>query len=99
MKLMPQKLYEKYKDSNNQNDSTKDTLLWCKFFTPDSSWTWYVSEYNPETKRAFWYVQWFEDEWWSFSLDELEKVTWPLWLHIERDLYFKPTTYSELIKE
>ena len=53
MKLMPQKLYEKYKDSNNQNDSTKDTLLWCKFFTPDSSWTWYVSEYNPETKIAF----------------------------------------------
>ena len=34
-----------------------------------------------------------------FSLSELEQTTGPLGLHIERDLYFKPTPLSEIRKQ
>ena len=34
-----------------------------------------------------------------FSLRELEETTGPLGLHIERDLYFKPTPLSEIRKQ
>ncbi len=33
------------------------------------------------------------------SLSELEQTTGPLGLHIERDLYFKPTPLSEIRKQ
>jgi Protein of unknown function (DUF2958) len=36
-------------------------------------------------------VSGFEFELGYFSLSELEQTTGPLGLHIERDLYFKPT--------
>ena len=34
-----------------------------------------------------------------FSLRELEETTGPLGLHVERDLYFKPTQLSEIRKQ
>lgn len=67
-----------------------------KFFTPDSNWTWYATEYDPENRIFFGYVIGFEDELGYFSLDELEEARGPLGLPIERDEGFKPSSLEAL---
>lgn len=66
-----------------------------KFFTPDSNWTWYASEFDGED-RFFGLVSGFEVELGYFSLSELESVHGPLGLPIERDKFFEPTSLREL---
>lgn len=66
-----------------------------KFFTPDSNWTWYPTEYDGED-IFFGLVSGFEVELGNFSLSELESTHGPLRLPIERDLYFEPKTLEEL---
>lgn len=71
-----------------------------KLFTPDSSWTWYLSEYDPKTKRAFGFCldSGFPDgaELGYVSLEELAEARGRLGLPIERDLYWTPVTFEEL---
>jgi hypothetical protein len=71
-----------------------DPLVRVKFFTPDSSWTWYVTEYDPGQRLCFGLVIGFETEFGYFSLEEMEAVRGPLGLPIERDLYFRPCPVS-----
>jgi len=78
-----------------RNDS-KDALAVVKYFTPDADWTWFATEYDPESRMFFGLVDGFERELGYFSLDELEQLRGPLGLPIERDLYWKPTPVSEL---
>ncbi len=66
-----------------------------KFFTPDSNWTWYASEFDGED-ILFGFVSGMEVELGYFSLKELEEVRGPLGLPIERDLHFEPKTLKEL---
>ena len=66
-----------------------------KFFTPDSSWTWYLTEYDPEERLAFGLVIGHERELGYFSFTELEQLRGPMGLPVERDLQFKPTPLSE----
>jgi hypothetical protein len=80
-------------------ENIKDPLIQCKFFTPDSSWTWYVLEYDKTNEIFFGYVCGFENELGYFSLEELESVTGALNLNIERDISFKPTKLSVIRKE
>lgn len=82
---------------------TEDTpldnkMVYAKFFTPDASWSWYVTEYDPNERLCFGYVIGHESEWGYFSLDELESVRSPYGLAIERDIHFKPIVFSELCK-
>jgi hypothetical protein len=44
-------------------------------------------------------VDGFEKELGYFNLSELEEVTGPMGLPIERDLYFKPTPLEEIAPE
>ena len=70
-------------------------LAQVKFFTPDSSWTWYASEFDGEDVffgLAIGHVA----ELGYFSLSELEEVRGPLGLPIERDEWFEPKTLQEL---
>jgi hypothetical protein len=66
-----------------------------KFFTPDSNWTWYASEFDGED-IFFGLVSGFAVELGYFSLSELQAVKGPLGLPIERDLHFKPQTLKDL---
>ena len=59
-------------------------------FTPWSSWTWYGSEYDPGERLFFGVVVGLVREFGYFYLDELERVTGPGGLRIERDLYWSP---------
>ncbi len=66
-----------------------------KFFTPDSNWTWYASEYDGKD-LFFGLVTGFEVELGYFSYSELEGVRGGLGLPLERDLHFTPKTLREL---
>jgi hypothetical protein len=66
-----------------------------KYFTPDSNWTWYASEFNGDD-IFFGLVIGFEAEFGYFCLSELESVRGPLGLPIERDLHFDPKSLKEL---
>ena len=67
-----------------------------KLLTPDSSWTWYIAEFDAETKQAYGLVVGLETEFGYFNLDELSKLRGPLGLPVERDLHFTPTPLSVL---
>ena len=81
-------------------DGEKDPVIYAKFFTPDSNWTWYVTEGSEEDGefRFFGYVIGFEKEWGYFLLSELQEARGPWGLSIERDLYFKARPLSEALR-
>jgi hypothetical protein len=73
-----------------------DALAVVKFFTPDSSWTWYVSEFDGDD-LFFGLAVGLEPELGYFRLSELQTVRGTLGLPVERDKYFEPTPLHELI--
>lgn len=68
----------------------------CKFFTPDSCWTWYALEFDPEEGIFFGIVEGLETEWGYFSLEDLQSIRGPLRLPVERDMWFEPTPVDKL---
>lgn len=81
-----------------------DPIVHAKFFTPDSSWTWYITEYSAVApdgtpRLAFGLAVGHEAELGYISLDELEQVRGPLGLRIERDVYFTPCPLSQVRAE
>jgi hypothetical protein len=100
MKLMTKTLEKRFARVGSQAD-VKDPLIIAKFFNPTGAGTWYATEYDSQTRIFFGYVSIFgdwNDEWGSFSLDELESYKGKLGLGIERDLYFKEQRASEVIE-
>lgn len=100
MKLMTKELEKRFAEVGSQ-ENIKDPVVIAKFFNPTGAGTWLATEYDPETKIFFGYVSIFgdyNDEWGSFSLDELKSVKLPFGLGIERDLHFREQPTSELIK-
>lgn len=75
-----------------------NALALVKFFTPDSNWTWYASEFDGQD-IFFGLVSGLEVELGYFSLSELQSVRGPLGLPIERDLYFVPQTLQDLMEK
>lgn len=72
-----------------QEDKGWDAIAYVKFFTPDTNWTWYATEFDG-VDRFFGLVDGFEQELGYFSLNELKHVRGPLGLQVERDRYFTP---------
>jgi hypothetical protein len=62
-----------------------------KFFCPWSNWTWYATEYDPAEGLFFGFVRGFEGELGYFSRAELEEITGPMGLYIERDIHWSGT--------
>lgn len=98
MKLLTEELRQRLPPLDSQ-EAEANPLVHAKFFTPDSSWTWWVTEGSPEGNdfRFFGFVQGFEEEWGYFLLSELETATGPLGLHVERDLYFTPGPFTDVL--
>ena len=74
-----------------------DPLVACKFFTPDSGWTFYATEFDGED-TFFGYVVGQDKALGYFSLSELQGARGPTGLPIERDLYFTPVPLSGVRK-
>lgn len=94
MKLLTQDILKKLPPLYSQ-ENVEDPMVWAKFFTPDSSWTWLATEYSPEERLFFGFVIGDFPESGYFGLDELEDATGPMGLHIERDMYFRPKPLSQ----
>ena len=96
MKLMTKAIENVIPALYEQDGLGDDAIVHAKFFTPDGNWTWYATEYDPETRMFFGLVDGFDKELGYFSLDELESVRGSLGLPIERDAWFQPTKLSEV---
>ena len=95
MQLLTEELRRKIPPLYSQ-ENNPDPLIICKFFTPDSSWTWYVIEFDGND-TFFGLVDGFAKELGYFSLSELEGVRGVLGLPIERDRFFTPCKLSTLL--
>jgi hypothetical protein len=95
MKLLTNEIRRKLPPLGSTEEQGMDAIARVKFFTPDSSWTWYATEFDGKD-IFFGLVIGFEKELGTFSLSELESVRGPWGLPIERDRFFKPTPLAEL---
>ena len=98
MKLMPEELRQKIPALYEQDGKGGKCMAYAKYFCPSSSWTWWACEYDGED-TFFGLVDGHCKELGYFGLAELEEVTGPMGLPIERDLGFKPTTLQEIAPE
>lgn len=98
MTLIPQSLLHTIPDLYETEESL-DPICYIKLFTPDSNWTWYITEISQQDHNiCFGYVIGLESELGYFSLDEIESLRGSLGLYVERDISFKPTLLSEIKK-
>ena len=94
MKLLTKEIREMLPNLR-ETEGQEDPVVQVKFFTPDSSWTWWCIEFDGKD-LLYGLVNGHCQEYGYFSLAELESVRGPLGLPIERDIYFKPTPVSKL---
>jgi len=90
MKLLTKEIENKLPKLYSQEHEENPVII-IKFFTPWSNWTWFAYE-GEKQKNGDWLffgmVHGDEHEIGYFSLNELESVTGPFGLKIERDKYF-----------
>ena len=97
MELLTKEIIKRFKEIGSQ-ENEKDPIVIAKFFNPTGAGTWWATEYNEKEKIFFGYVSIFgdhNDEWGSFSLEELQSVKGFGGLGIEKDLYCGEKRISE----
>ena len=102
MKLFTKEILKKlpalYTQEAHENPE-KEMVFYVKLFTPDSNWTWFIAEYDPEKEIAWGYVMGLENEYGTIDIKELKEVRGPFGLSIERDISFDPIKEKELMDE
>ena len=98
MELLPAELRASLPALYSQ-EGNPDPRVHLKFFTPDSDWTWFVTEGQTQEDDFlfFGYVCGFEEEWGYFVLSELASIGGRGRLPIERDLHFQQGPFSDVI--
>ena len=98
MKLLTEELRRALPALYSQ-ERNPDPKVFAKFFTPDSRWTWWVTEGSPVENdfRFFGFVRGLESEWGYFMLSELEAARGPYGLPIERDVWFVPGPFHDVV--
>lgn len=107
MKLLPKEIREQLPPLYSQDEKGGKAVVYVKYFTPSSSWTWLATEGEPILSESgveidykfFGLVFGHEREFGYFLLSELEEVRGPMGLPIERDLHFKPKMLEEIAPE
>ncbi len=97
MELLPEEVRKQLPPLYSQ-EYEQDPMVYVKFFHPNSYWTWYATEFDPQQGIFFGWVYGDFPELGYFSLAELEEVKDPLGMGIERDLHFTPMRLSEVKK-
>lgn len=98
MQLLTQAIRNQMPPLYANEDVGLEAPAMVKFFTPDSSWTWYASEFDGED-LFFGLVVGHAVELGYFRLSELRAVRGPLNLPVERDRSFRPTPLKVLQAE
>lgn len=96
MKLLTKEILKKLPKLRAQDKKGMEAIVYVKFFTPDANWTWYATEYDPNTETFFGLVDGLERELGYFTLTDLQSVRGNLGLPVERDLFFNPIKLSEI---
>ena len=107
MKLLTKEIRGKLPPLYAQESKGGKAVVHLKLFTPDSSFTWYITEGSPITDdkgteadfHFFGLVDGLDKELGYVALSELESVRGPLGLPIERDLHWQPKTLEEIAPE
>ena len=86
----------------SEDRSADSTDIHLRFFTNVGSAYWLVAQYDPDTEVAFGYAEVVPGggEWGDFSLRELRElhvVKNGIPIIVERDLYFAPTRFGEIV--
>ena len=79
----------------SEGEEGGDNVARVKLFDPTGSWTWFISEYDPETRRAFGRIHGQEDEYGYIDMAELVAYRGQFGLPIERDLHWQPRPLAE----
>ena len=98
MKLLTKAIKDELPKLYEQDGKGKEAVVFVKYFTPDSNWTWYATEFDGKN-RFFGLVDGFEKELGYFCLSELESARGPMGLKIERDLHWTPKTLNVIAPE
>ena len=107
MKLLTQDIRKKLPPLYSQDGKGGKAVAYLKLFTPDSSFSWFLTEGSPITDaqgvevdfKFFGLVDGQCKELGYVMLSELESVRGPMGLPIERDLWWKPKTLAEIAPE
>ena len=107
MKLLTEEIRKKLPPLYSQDGKGGKAVASIKFFTPDSGFTWWITEGSPIKDESgnevdfhfFGLVEGQFKELGYVSLKELEEVRGPMGLPIERDLYWQPKTLDEIAPE
>ena len=80
-------------------EAEAEPVVYAKFFMPGTAWSWYVTEGSEQEGDFlfFGFVVGLESEFGYFLLSELESVTNPLGLHVERDLAFREGRLTDVV--
>lgn len=102
MRLMTKEIEEKLSKSPFSDECSMDSEVVVKYFNPTGHGTWLIIEGQKQEDgdwMLFGYCHVFEAEWGYVMLSELEDITLPFGLGIERDLHISPgSTVKELKK-
>lgn len=98
MKLLTEEIRKKLPLLYSQDGKGGKAVAYVKFFTPDSSYTFFATEFDGKD-TFFGLVDGHVKELGYFNLSELESVRGALGLPIERDLYWQPKTLEEIAPE
>jgi len=107
MKLLTQEMREQLPPLYGQESKGGKAVAYLRLFTPDSSWTWHLTEGSPIKDESgaevdyhfFGLVEGQCKELGYVSLKELEEVCGPMGLPIERDLHWQPKMLEEIAPE
>ena len=94
MKLLTKELEKRFEQVWVQ-EHLEDPIVIAKFFHPMAGMTWFATEYDPNDRVFFGYVDSEFWERWTFSLNELESVV-VNWLKMERDAWFEEKPFSKI---
>jgi hypothetical protein len=97
VQLLTKEIQKKLPSQGSTEGQGKNAVAQVKFFTPDSNWTWYAVEYDPDAQVFYGLVDGFEKELGYFSLEELEEIRGQMGLPVERDKWFDPVPLRELM--
>jgi hypothetical protein len=82
----------------SQDGEGKKATAYVRIFDPCGSWSWYITEFSPETGEAFGLVKGFETELGYFSLEELSEVRGKMGIGLEIDVHFLPIPLDQIDK-
>ena len=107
MKLLTKEMRRRLPPLYAQESKGGKAIVHLKLFTPDSSWSWYITEGSPIKDdngkevdfHFFGLVDGHEKELGYVALSELQSVRGPMGLPIERDLHWQPKALEEIAPE